>query len=183
MSVDEIIDKFKNKKYYGEHAECLSKHLSNYFQEDEITVFHEMMSLDFHLDVYFIQPKNRDYNILLTSGMSSYEMTVDNEIENIKDYQFLELMILLPKDMKFGEVHTGKEKNGWIISMLKQTARFPHHYYTYLSIGHTIQATEDLEPYSKDTEFIGCLILPSLAFEKYFTEIICGDNKIIKIGH
>lgn len=105
-------------------------------------------------------------------------MTVDEDIDNRQEYLFAELMVLLPKDLEFENVQTGKETNGWIISMLKETARFPHHYYTYLGIGHTLQATEDLEPYSMDTEFIGCMILPSVTFDEDFTEITCGDNKI-----
>jgi len=174
----EIIEKFQNKKFIGEHVECLEKHLSKYFDDGDMTVFHEMLSLDFHLDVYFIKLKDSNFNMLITSGMSGYEMTVDESIEDREDYLFSELMILVPKDITFSDVHTGKEKNGWLISMLKETARFPHHYDTFLSIGHTIQATADLEPYSQETDFIGCLVLPSVTFDESFTEFTCGEHKI-----
>lgn len=70
MSLDDIINRLKNQKFYEEHIECLDKHVSKYFNDAEITVFHELVSLDFHLDVLFIQPKDRNYNILITSGMS-----------------------------------------------------------------------------------------------------------------
>lgn len=178
MSEYNFLDKFHNKQHYDEHIECLTNHLSRYFKDDEITVFHEIVSLDFHLDVYFIKPDNRNYNILLTAGMSLLEMTVNSEIENRSDYLFAELMALVPKDLDFAEVFTGKEKNSWIISMLKETARFPHHYDTFIAIGHTLQATEDMQPYSSETEFIGCAILPSVTFDSDFTEFKCGDNKI-----
>ena len=178
MSDFNFFDKFYNKHYYDEHIECLSNHLSNFFQKEEITVFHEIGSLDFHLDVYFIKPADRDYNILLTSGMSLFEMLVNPEIEERDDYLFAELMVLLPKDLDFEEVYTGKEKNDWIISMLKRTARFPHHYDTFLAIGHTLQATEDMQTYSAETNFIGCIILPSVTFDKAFTELKCGNKKI-----
>ena len=62
--------------------------------------------------------------------------------------------------------------------MLKQTARFPHLYQTFLAIGHTLQATEDLKPYSKETDFVACIVLPSVTFGEDFTEIMCGDRKI-----
>lgn len=178
MNYDEIKDKFQNKQRFDEHIECLDEHLSKYFRDEEITVFHEVVSLDFHLDVYFIKPADRKYNILLTAGMSAIAMTVDNRIEDPENYEFAELMVLVPKDIEFGEVYTGKEKNSWIISMLKQSARFPHHYDTFLAIGHTIQATADGAPYHEDTKFIGCAILPSVTFDEEFTEFSCGDNKI-----
>jgi hypothetical protein len=178
MSMNELIDKFQDKERYDDHVECLEKHLSRYFKDDEMTVFHELLSLDFHLDVYFIQPKDRSYNLLLTSGMSIFEMTVDEGVDNRDEYLFAELMVLVPKDLKFDDVHTGKERNSWIISMLKATARFPHHYDTYMSIGHTLQATADLEPYSEETNFVGCVILPSVTFDNDFTEINCNGKKI-----
>lgn len=167
-----------SKHQYHEHVKCLADHLSKYFKDEEMTVFHEVVSLDFHLDVYFIQSASRNYNILLTSGMSLLEMNVNAEISNESDYQFAELMALTPKDMEFAQVFTGIEKNGWIISMLKQTARFPHHYETFIAIGHTLQATEDMQPYSNETEYIGCAVLPSVTFDEDFTEFKCGDKKI-----
>jgi hypothetical protein len=162
-------DKFHKRHHYHEHVECLGNHLAKFFTDEETTVFHELLSLDFHLDVYFIKPLDREYNILLTSGMSLLEMTVDADVEDRRDYLFAELMVLLPKELELSQVHTGEEKNSWIVSMLKQTARFPHHYDTFISIGHTLQATEDMKPYSNETDFVGSIILPSATFDSDFT--------------
>src|SRR5687768_5065678 len=103
MNDSEFKDNFRNKKSYGNHVECLQHHLSNYFSDEEMTVFHEILSMDFHVDVYFIKPKDRDYNLLLTSGMSAFSMTVDEGIPNPGDYQFAEVMVLLPKKLDFGD--------------------------------------------------------------------------------
>jgi len=178
MSEYNFLDKLHNKHHYDEHIDCLTNHLSKYFKDEEITVFHEVVSLDFHLDVYFIKPANRNYNILLTSGMSLLEMTVNAEIENRSDYLFAELMVLTPKDLDFEQVYTGNEKNSWIISMLKQTARYPHHYDTFITIGQTLQATEDMRPYNSETDYVGCAILPSVTFDSDFTEVKCENKKI-----
>jgi len=178
MITGNILDKFHEQNQHYENIECLEKHLSKFFSSNEMTVFHEIVSLDFHLDVYFINAANRNYNILLTSGMSLLEMSVASDIKNRNDYLFAELMVLVPKTFEFGILHTGTEKNGWIISMLKQTARFPHHYDTFLSVGHTLQATEDMQTYDVETIYVGCVLLPSVTFDKEFTEIKCGDNKI-----
>lgn len=173
-----LLEKFESKKRYDKHVECLEEHLTNFFSNEETSVFHEVVSFDFHLDVYFIKPKGRAYNMLLTSGMSTFEMTVGNTIPDRSRYRFAELMVLLPKEMKFDLVPTRDEGHGWIISMLKETARFPHHYDTFVTTGHTLQATEDLQPYGRQTEYVGCAVLPSVTFDDDFTKVDCNGNTI-----
>lgn len=168
------------REHFYEHIECLSDHLSKYFEEDEITIFHEMLSPDFHLDVYLIRPANRNYAILLTSGASLLRMSVPDTIPNAAEYEFAEYMLLLPKDIEFAEVVNSKEgdKNDWIITMLKDIARFPHHYNTFFAIGHTVQATEERTPYSPETNFVGSALLPSVTFDEGFTKFMCGMDTI-----
>jgi hypothetical protein len=172
------MDELYDKKRFQEHSEWIDKHLSKFYADDEVFVFHEIMSLDFHLDVYFIKSQKHSFNILLTSGMSSMEMDLNENIKNRNDLKFAELMLLLPKKIEFGEIYNGENENDWIISMLKQTARFPHHYGTWIGIGHTIQATEDFEAYDKKTEFVGSIILPSVTFNEDFTKIEMNDREI-----
>ncbi|MFD2555181.1 suppressor of fused domain protein [Sphingobacterium tabacisoli] len=177
----ELIKKIHDRKHYYENVEALESHLDRFFERDEITVFHEMLSLDFHLDVYFIQPKDRKYNLLITSGMSLLEMQVPEGIENRESYAFAELMLLLPKSTKFGEVFPSESKNDWIIGMMKDMARFPHHRDTFLTEGHTLQAWYDIaEPYDESTSFTSCLLLPSATFDEDFMEIKSG-NRIINL--
>lgn len=174
----DLLKDIHSREHFYENIESLDKHLNKFCKEREITVFHEILSPDFHLDVYFINRKRDNFNMLITSGMSLLKMNVSDDVENKEDYSFAELMILLPKELEFEKVHTGEEKNGWIISMLKETARFPHHYDTWLGIGHTLQATYDLQPYSEDTDIVGCAILPSITFDEDFTEFYSSDRKI-----
>lgn len=171
----------EDKEYFDEHSEWILEHLENFYTKDEITVFHEFFALDFKIHTYLIDAPRHSFNILLTSGMSAMKMNVDNEIENSKSLQFAELMLLIPKDIDFQTVYTGLYKNDWIISMLKQTAKFPHQYNTWLSIGHTIQATHDMKSYDDDkTTFVGGVVLPSVTFEEDFTQIK-KDGRIINI--
>jgi hypothetical protein len=177
----ELIKKLHERKHYQENVECLEKHLSKYFESDETIAFHELASFDFHLDVYFIQPKNKKFNLLVTSGMSLLEMQVPDSINNKENYNFAELMLLIPKDLEFDKTFPNKEgnKNAWIIDMIKLTARFPHHNDTFLAEGHTLQAWSDItQPYDKETNFVGCILLPSATFDEDFTQIICEDRKI-----
>lgn len=169
---------FSNRKHFYEHQEWIDAHLAKFFDEDQISVFHEIPTLDLHLDIYLIQPKETDYNILITSGMSLLKMNITDQMENPNDFEFSELMMMIPKSIEFGKVYTGKNKNDWILSVLKKTAKFPHFYNTWIGVGHTIQAEEDLTPYGKDTDYVGAVILPSVTYDKDFTEIHRNGHRI-----
>ncbi|PQV44400.1 suppressor of fused protein SUFU [Jejuia pallidilutea] len=105
-------------------------------------------------------------------------MNVSEKAENPTELEFAELMMLIPKEIEFDQVFPSENKNDWIISVLKQTAKFPHFYDTWIGIGHTIQAEEDMTPYSDETEFVGALILPSVTFGEDFTEIKKNNRQI-----
>ncbi|PSK89301.1 suppressor of fused domain protein [Taibaiella chishuiensis] len=178
MAIHPLTEKFRDRHFYDAHPELVSNHLARFFKEEQTTVFHEMLSPDFHLDVYMINDPEREYNVLVTSGMSLLEMTVPDVVEDKQPYRFAELMMILPKDIEFGGTITGEGGNDWIINLLKETARFPHHYDSWLAIGHTLQATEDMEPYDPATEYRGVVILPSVTFEEDFTTLSAPDGPI-----
>lgn len=169
---------FSNQEHYHEHVEWIAEHLDDFFDESLVTVFHEIGIFDIHLDVYFIKPENGPFNILLTSGMSTLKMKVSEQVENPSELEFAELMMLIPKEIEFEDVYSSENKNDWIITVLKRTARFPHYYNTWVGIGHSIQAEEDLSTYGDDTEFVGALILPSVTFSEKFTEINKDGRRI-----
>ena len=166
--------------YFEEHAEWISDHISNHYLDEEVSVFHEIVSPDLHLDVFFIQSEKHSFNILLTSGMSSWKMDIPQNVENPEEVAFAELMILLPKELEFSEAVSEENTNGWIIAMLKQAARFPYQYETWLGVGHTIQANEKFEAYDISTKFAGLVILPSMTFDEDFTAIR-KNEKLINI--
>lgn len=172
------INPFLDRKHYYEHVEWLAEHIDDFFDDKLTSVFHEMPLLDLRVDVYLIELKNKSYNLLVTSGMSVLSMDASNEVEDSEDIEFAELMIMVPKDIEFSDVYTGDKKNDWIITMLKRTAKFPHLHDTWLSIGHSIQAESDMAPYGDDTTYVGALILPSVTFDKSFTEIHKEGRKI-----
>jgi hypothetical protein len=169
---------FTAKKQYPEHYELVDSHIDKYFKEADTSVFHEIPTLDIHLDVYHIKPKNSEFDVLVTSGMSSIAMNV-SEIPGDSDrYRFAELMTLIPKGIDFGIMYPSGTKYDWVISMLKQSAKFPHFYDTWIGKGHTIQADADLLPYSKDTNYCGCLVLPSMSLTKGFHHIESAHGHI-----
>ena len=180
MDIEETLEYFQGKEYFEEHSEWIAEHVESHFPDAEVKVFHEFLSLDFKLHIYFINSKDLSYNILLTCGMSSLEMNVPEFVEERDDYRFAELMMFIPKDIEFSEVYSGENKNDYIIKMLKLSGKFPHQYDTWLSIGHTIRNSEDLESYAADTKFVGGVILPSATFDEDFTEIT-RNGRIINI--
>ncbi len=171
---------FRAKQQYHEHYELIEKHIEGYFENAEVNVFHEIPTLDIHLDVYHVKPKDSGYELLLTAGMSSMAMNVNEIPKDADSYRFAELMVLIPKGIDFGKIYPGKTKYDWIISMIKQAAKFPHFYDTWVGVGHTIQADEDMKPYSDETDFCGCLVLPTMTFPEDFQKID-SPNGVINI--
>lgn len=169
---------FLSKTQYHDRAEIISRHIDMYFDGAEVTVFHEIPTIDFHLDVFYIKLADSNFNVLLTAGMSSMEMNVA-EIDGKSDqYKFSEVMALVPEDIDFGKMYPSGTRFDWIMGMIKQVAKFPHHHDTWVGIGHTFQATEEMEPYSSDTSFCGCLVLPTVTFPKEFATIECDEGCI-----
>src|SRR5688572_33317141 len=111
---------FRDKEQFTDHYELVDKHIDNYFKGSDINVFHEIPTLDIHLDVYHIRPKNSEFEILLTSGMSSIPMNVSEIPTNSARYKFAELMVLIPKGIDLGDMYPSGTKSDWIISMIKQ---------------------------------------------------------------
>ena len=171
---------FRDIKQYQEHYELIDKHIDKYFAGPDTNVFHEIPTLDIHLDVYHVKPKDSEFELLLTSGMSSIAMNVSEIPDDSDSYRFAELMVLIPKGIDFGKMYPSKTEYDWIISMIKQSAKFPHFYDTWIGVGHTIQADEELKPYSDDTEYCGCLVLPTMTFPEDF-QIISSPNGVINI--
>lgn len=162
---------FREKEQFTDHYDLVDKHIDTYFKGSDINVFHEIPTLDIHLDVYQIRPKNSPFELLLTAGMSSISMNVSEIPKDRDTYRFAELMTLIPKGIDFGKMYPSGTKYDWIISMIKQSAKFPHFYDTWIGVGHTIQADENMEPYANDTEYCGCLVLPTMTFPEDFQKI------------
>lgn len=169
---------FRDKPQFPKHYELVESHIEKHFKDAEMNVFHEITTLDIHLDVYHIKPKDVEYEILLTAGMSSIAMNVSEIPENAATYQFAELVVIIRAGLDFGKMFPSKTENDWIISMIKQVGKFPHFYDTWIGIGHTIQAHEELVPYDEHSDFCGCMVLPTVSFPDEFSKIESPDGVI-----
>ncbi len=156
--------------------EDIDKHLSKFFDDKDVTVFHEIVSDKIHVDIYFIKAnKDRDFHILMTSGMSSLPMNVPDEF---KDLAYAEIITILPKQWSLDQKDFEDENVYWPIRQLKFLAKFPHLYDTWLGEGHTISNGNPPEPMSENTAFVGVILLPSVTLPKDFMVIKSGEKTI-----
>ena len=131
-------------------VEIIDNHLDQFFDKDEdIVVFHEKESETIHRDVYFIKASDDlPYNVLLSCGMSALPMKVP---ENIDSSEFVEIMILLPKEWNLEYESFSDEKNYWPIRIMKEIMMSPHKNETWFGYGHTYGHEEGEEFASRDS--------------------------------
>jgi hypothetical protein len=154
----------------------IGSHLSKYFSDDDIVVMHEIVSDSIHIDIYIVMPnKERDYYILVTSGMSSYPMKVPDANKN---ECYLEIVTLLPSNWQLNSEAFKNEDNYWPIRKLKTLARYPHVNSTWFGYGHTITNGSQSESMSSNNSFVGIILLPSVTLPKEFMEIVTDKKKV-----
>jgi hypothetical protein len=146
------------------NAEEVEEHIARVVGEPA-TVFHEIVSDLIHLDVHIVRPgPGRDWWTLFTVGMSAMPMNVPAGREEL---QFAELVIKLPASWKVDQMQvtpppSDLESMYWPIRGLKNLARLPHDYNTFLAYGHTIPNGDPPEPLAAGTGLCAWLILPLL---------------------
>jgi hypothetical protein len=147
------------------HFEAIENHLDKFIKtDDEIIVFDEKKSNDFHLDVYWIKSnKIRNYTILMTNGISSVPLKTPDKIFS----PYIELCILLPKNWNLKNDDWKKPENYWPIALLKNLGRYPSENNTWLGYGHTIPNTEPIV----GTDFIGTILIKSKTLQDEFQSI------------
>ncbi|PYI51607.1 suppressor of fused domain protein [Paenibacillus flagellatus] len=144
-----------------EYTEEIVDHFMRAFPNRTCGVFHEIISDLVHIDVNVMEPTEREpFWILYTTGMSDLPMTLPEEIlEELGDgIDRAELMIFLPTSWEMSEQAFKDDNNYWPIRLMKQLARFPHQYNTWLSYGHTIPNYREYEPYAEGTGLNGVVL-------------------------
>lgn len=157
----------------AEITEHIERHLGKIAR-----VFRETESDAVHLDVYHVEPTTEfPCHRLITSGMSDLPMIFPEDIETRYD---LELTIALPAHWRVDEDSFEDEKWYWPVRLLKELARFPHKYSTWLYFGHTIPNSNPPEPYTTDSNLRCALLLPPATCPSEFRVLeIPPDRKIL----
>jgi hypothetical protein len=159
-----------------ESISIISAHLEKTVGEIQ-TVLHEIISDTVHVDVYVIAPaKGRNYYTLVTSGMSDRPMSAPPGME---EFRFAEVAICLPPGWWPSQSDFENENNYWPIRLLKDLARLPHLYDSWLSFGHTIQNGDPSAPYAPGTKLCAALLSPPIWLGIDFGVLKVSDEKTI----
>jgi Suppressor of fused protein (SUFU) len=139
--------------------DAIEAHVERHFGPIEM-VYHELASEYVHLDVLQVPAHaGRPFHTLVTCGMSARAMTVPPGSE---DDRFAELLIALPPQWPLDEASWRDELHYWPVRLLKQLARLPHAFGTFLGPGHTVPNGDPPQPYASGTALCCALITPPL---------------------
>lgn len=158
----------------------ITAHLENHIGDVHL-IFHEIISEFVHIDVLWIKPTaDYPYNVLVTSGMSDKPMHLPDGIEGKENWQYGELMVILPADWKISDEDFEDDKNYWPVHFLKLIARLPHQYNTWVGYGHTIPNGEEAYPFAENTR-LGCMMAlpPYVSFNEEFLQFKAEDGNLI----
>lgn len=138
-------------------------HLRRHLGDDYVTLS-EQHSWGITLDLHVFAPSQaHPYVTVVTAGMSDVPMTMPPGY----DGERLELLIGLPAGWPgldpVGGPALQNEINYWPIRMLKELARIPHTYDSYLAWGHTI-VDQDGALFHDSVDFSAALIGPPLGY-------------------
>jgi hypothetical protein len=160
-------------------VEIVDNHLDHFFDENEdIVVFDEIESEIIHRDIFFIKAnQDRPYHILLSCGMSALPMNVPKDTESS---EYVEIMILLPKEWNLEHDSFSDEKNYWPIRIMKEIMMSPHENKTWFGFGHTFGYEED-DKFAEGVGFNSVMLAHSMELSDDFTQIQLENEKVVDI--
>lgn len=171
-------DSDKNN-FAGPSGESSIDEISAHIEEhigDIHMVFHELVSDQVHIDIHWVKPSpERPFHTLVTSGMSDKPMTTP---EGVEGCEYAELSISLPEEWPLSEEDFKDENNYWPLRWLKQLARFPHEFNTWLSYGHTIPNGDPAQPFGSNTKMSTMVLLPTVIFDEKFHTLDLENKSI-----
>lgn len=142
------------------YVEKIEMHFESLYPGRKTSVFHELISDTVHIDLNIMEPTEEEpFYVVYTTGMSALPMHLPEKLK--KDYGHLkygELQLQLPSEWLVGDEAFKDDKNYWPFRLLKQLARFPHKFNSYLGYGHTIPNTADYMPYADNTKLSGVVL-------------------------
>lgn len=91
-----------------------------------------------------------------------------NTPKGAEDCQYAELLIVLPDHWPVDEDAFQDEANYWPIRMVKQLARMPHEYDTWLWWAHTVDNADPAETFHPSTKLLATILVPPILLPQDF---------------
>lgn len=159
-----------------ENIEEISSHIERHVGPVN-TVWHELISDLVHIDVHHVEPsEERNFHVLVTSGMSDKPMSTPQGVE---DRQYAELLVSLPDDWPVTQESFKNETNYWPVRMLKQLARLPHEYDTWLWWSHTVDNGNPAEAFDSSTKQMCAILAPPILLPEDFWELETQSGRVV----
>ncbi|MGY0002409.1 suppressor of fused domain protein [Micromonospora sp. I033] len=157
-------------------TDAIDRHIEEHFGPVAF-VYHEIVSHLVGVHIYAVAPtEERPCWTLITSGMSELPMTVP-EGHGISPYA--ELMLSLPADWPLAQAAGPDDGTGWPLRILKQVARLPHEYGTWIGEWHSVPNGDPAQPYAPGCPFAGVVVAPMLrAAPEARTIDVAGGTRI-----
>ena len=160
----------------------VENHLETYLGEPS-AVWHEIVSDLIHLDVLMWRPTpSRRMFTFVTSGMSALPMAVPEDAKRRGITDRAELVLCLPEDWPVGDERS--DARPWAhpgsyypVRWLKELARLPHDYQTWVGSGHSVPNGDPPRPLADDTLLCGWLLLPPRTLPASFGVVELGDGR------
>jgi len=161
-----------------EVAEAISQHIERHFGPIDY-VLHEVTSHLVAVHIYVIEPtEERPWRTLVTSGMSDLPMTVPAG-HDISPYA--ELVLCLPADWPILGLPDEDGRDYWPIGMMKEVARLPHEYGTWVGAWHSLPNGDPALPYAPGTWFSGVVVTPMVTVDAEARVIEVPDGTKINL--
>lgn len=159
--------------------DLVTRHFDEHIGE-AASVFHELVSDLVHVDVHYIPTtEDRPFHVLYTTGMSERPMHLP---EGYEGPRYAEVFIILPEEWKLTEADFEDDDNYWPIRWMKELARLPHEYETWLGPGHTVPNGDPPEPFAPGTQLCCMMAVPPLIGDDDFALIERGKDGEDTIG-
>jgi hypothetical protein len=146
----------RSERYFERHRhaqgdihliEAVTRHVESHVGPIDF-VLHESRSHLVHIDVHHVPPaEGRPFHTLVTSGMSQRAMSVPPDAG---ETSYAELFALLPAQWNMS--------TPWPVQLLRELARYPHEWETWLGCGHTVQNGTPADPYGVGVPFCATLL-------------------------
>lgn len=148
--------------------EAIEAHVDKYVGESPM-IFHEIVSDQLHIDILHVPPSaDQPFHTLLTMGMSAIPMTVPTGFD---DPDRAELVIMLPAHFAVSAEAFEDENNYWPVRGLKDLARLPVNFDTFLWFFHTVPNGDPPEPFAPGNKFVCWMVIPMSCFDEAFPNL------------